>query len=202
MKKLYSFLTIVMMAMMAVSLTSCDDEEIARTLEGTWEGNMYASSYSSYYDTYYDATYSEVCFLRDPYRYSSGTGYWVDYYDRGYWGGYNYIANHIEWRVDFGTLYVYFVEDDYELRIYDYDLDDNYFVGVIVGEDGQRLRFSLRHVSSPNWNNYRWGYADYYDPYYYSNENATGMQRAKAKDGNTTEVPDRPQRVFGRTKKD
>ena len=94
------------------------------------------------------------------------------------------------------------VEDDYELRIYDYDLDDNYFVGVIVGEDGQRLRFSLRHVSSPNWNNYRWGYSDYYDPYYYSNENATGMQRAKAKDGSTTEVPDRPQRVFGRTKKD
>lgn len=194
MKKLYSFLTIVMMAMMAVSLTSCDDEEIARTLEGTWEGEIFP--YYQYQGSYYDITYSEVCFLRDPYRYSSGTGYWVDYYDRGYWGGYNYIANHIEWRVDFGTLYVYFVEDDYEIRIYDYNLNDSYFEGVIVEENGTRYNFSLRHVASPNWNNFRWGYyGDYYDPYYYSNGNSTGMQRAKAKDG-VSNASQGPRRVF------
>ena len=174
--------------MMAVSLTSCDDDEIARTLEGTWEGEIFP--YYQYQGSYYDITYSEVCFLRDPYRYSSGTGYWVDYYDRGYWGGYNYIANHIEWRVDFGTLYVYFVEDDYEIRIY--DLNDNYFEGVI-DDNGSRYNFSLRHVSSPNWNSFNYGY---YGDYYYSNENATGMQRAKAKDGVESQVSEGPRRVF------
>lgn len=198
MKKLYSFLTIAIMALMTISLTSCDDDEIARTLEGTWEGNMYVSTY--YNDYYYDATYTEICFIRDPYKYSSGTGYWVDYYDRGYWGGYNYIANHIDWRVDFGTLYVYFVEDDYELKIYDYDLNDDHFVGTLVGEDGTRQHFSLRHVSSPNWNNFNWGWNGYYDDYYYSNGNAVGMNRVKAKDANTEAAAERPKRVIGRVK--
>ena len=88
----------VMMAFVTLSLTSCDDDaDIARTLEGTWEGNMYASTY--YNNRYYDATYSQVCFLRDPYTYSSGTGYWVDYYDNNYWGKYNYVASHIEFTV-------------------------------------------------------------------------------------------------------
>ena len=36
MKKLYFRLMMVMMGLVTVSLTSCDDEEIAKTLEGTW----------------------------------------------------------------------------------------------------------------------------------------------------------------------
>ncbi len=199
MKKLYSMFTIVMMALLSLPLTSCDDDDyIARTLEGTWEGDMYVTTYYNNY--YYDASYSEVCFLRDPYRYSSGTGYWVDYYDQGYWGGYNYIANHIEWSVDFGTIHIRFVEDGDYVDIYDYALDDAYFTGYINSGNGNRLKFNLRHVSSPNWNNYRWGYDDYYyDPYYYSNGNNLGMQRAKAVDGATKE---KPKRMFGMEKKD
>ena len=38
MKKLYTLLMMAMMGVMAVSLTSCDDEQIAYTLEGTWRG--------------------------------------------------------------------------------------------------------------------------------------------------------------------
>ena len=71
----------VFLAALAFTLTSCEDEDIARTLEGTWEGNMYSSYYFDYYGEYYDATYSEICFLRDQYRYASGDGYWVDYYN-------------------------------------------------------------------------------------------------------------------------
>ena len=88
----------VMMAFVTLSLTSCDDDaDIARTLEGTWEGNMYAGT--DYHGNYYKALYSQVCFLRDPYTYSSGSGYWVDYYDNNYWGNYNYVASHIEFTV-------------------------------------------------------------------------------------------------------
>ena len=72
MKKFTSILAIAFMALMAMTFTSCDeDAEIAYTLEGTWSGNMYVSM--EYDGRVYDATYSELCFSRDPYRYSSGT---------------------------------------------------------------------------------------------------------------------------------
>ena len=76
MKKLYTMFMMAMMAVMAVSFTSCEDEEIARTLEGTWKGNMYISS--EWDGRYYDATSTEITFLKDPSRYSSGSGYWVE----------------------------------------------------------------------------------------------------------------------------
>ena len=82
MKKWYTLWTLLLMAVLSVSFTSCewdDDDAIAYTLEGTWRGNMYMSS--EWDGRVYDATYSEICFLRDPYRYSSGTGYWIDYYN-------------------------------------------------------------------------------------------------------------------------
>ena len=88
-KLLYAF------AMMTTlfTLTSCEDERIANTLEGTWSGNMYIST--RYDGRVYDATYTEVTFLKNPYAYSSGEGYWVDYYSDAPW---DYVANHIEWR--------------------------------------------------------------------------------------------------------
>ena len=94
-KLLYAF------AMMTTlfTLTSCEDERIANTLEGTWSGNMYIST--RYDGRVYDATYTEVTFLKNPYAYSSGEGYWVDYYSDAPW---DYVANHIEWSVDYGTM--------------------------------------------------------------------------------------------------
>ena len=169
-------LAMMAMAMLAFSFTSCDDDdEIARTLEGTWEGNMYVSTY--YNDRYYDASYTEVYFERDPYRYSSGAGYWVDYYNDNYWGGYNYVASHIEWTVNNRTIKIYFVEDNETVYIDNYRLSDNYFNGEISWCDGTWNQFSLRHVSSPNWGLYdHWGYGDYYyDPYYYYS-NGSSMQ--------------------------
>ena len=187
MKKIYTTLTWALLALFAVSLTSCDDDdEIARTLEGTWSGDMYASAY--WYDNYYDASYTEVCFLRDPYRYSSGTGYWVDHYSYSPWGGYDYIANHINWTVNFGTITIHFVEDGESVDIYDYALDDSYFTGYIRTYNGVRKQFRLRHVSSPNWGSYYWGY----DDYYYSNGNHLGMEKAKAKAPSV----EKPKRIF------
>jgi len=156
MKKFNTFFTVLMTAMLSFSLVGCDeDEEIAYTLEGTWQGDMYVS-YA--YDGYiYDAAYSEICFLRDPYTYSSGQGYWVDYYSNAPW---DYVANHIEWNVRNGIIQVYFVEDRSYVEIADYRLSDNYFTGTIY-DGGSYVDFRLRHVSSPNWNDYDYGY-DYW----------------------------------------
>ena len=126
MKKLYFRLMMVMMGLVTVSLTSCDDEEIAKTLEGTWKGDMYISS--EWDGHYYNATYTEVTFLKDPYAFSSGTGYWVDYYSDAPW---DYVANHIDWRVDLGDIHV---------------------------NHGNKVAFYLINVSRPNYTGYHWGY--------------------------------------------
>lgn len=189
----------IMMALMATltfSLSSCDDDiYIARTLEGTWEGDMYVSYYSDFYDRYYDASYSEICFLRDPYTYASGDGYWVDYYNDYGWSR-NYIANHIHWEVNNGNIRVYFVEENSDVIIYNYSLTDSYFTGYIDLYDGGRQKFNLRHVSSPNWGSYSWGYDSRYYYNYYSNENKVGMEKAKAKNPDVSKDSETPRRIF------
>ena len=58
MKKMFTMLMMAMMALMALTFTSCEDEYIANTLEGTWKGNMYISS--NWNGRTYDATYSDI----------------------------------------------------------------------------------------------------------------------------------------------
>jgi len=194
MKTFTQNIAFAIMALFAITLTGCnEDGSISRTLEGTWEGDMYVTS--RYSGREYFASYSQVSFLRDPYTFSSGQGYWVDYYDDNYWGGYNYIANHIEWRVDFGTITIYFIEDDYTVKIFNYSLDEYYFSGQLEMTNGNRQNFSMRKVASPNWNNLRYGY-DYYGPYY-SNTATFDGDSIGTKAGVKTDADfERPQRIF------
>ena len=161
MKKIFTMLT---MAMMALAFTSCEDEYIADTLEGTWSGNMYISS--EWDGRYYDATSTEITFLIDPFRFTKGSGYWVDYYRNAPWG--NYVANHINWSVSNGVIYVYFVEDGDRIEIRDYRLSHNRFVGTIY-DAGQIVDFDLYCVDRPSdyWDDYRWGYDSWYNYYSY-----------------------------------
>ena len=167
MKKMF---TMLMMAMMALTFTSCEDEYIANTLEGTWKGNMYISS--NWNGRTYDATYSEITFLRDPYTYSSGSGYWVDYYSNAPW---DYVANHIDWTVRKSVIYVYFIEDGDRLEIHDYRLSSSRFYGTIYESD-HSVDFDLFNVSHPYtyWDNYRWGYDAWYDDYYWARTRGEG----------------------------
>ena len=177
MKKMYNMLMMAMMGMMALSMTSCDeDESIAYTLEGTWKGNMYISS--EWDGRYYDATYTEVTFSKDPYRYSSGTGYWVDYYNNAPWG--SYVANHIDWKVDYGTIYIHFREEGTSLEIRDYHLNYDRFWGYIY-DHGNNVDFELYSVYHPSsyYDDYRWGWDDW--DYYWS----------RGGDGNKVEMPKR-----------
>ena len=182
MKKLYFY---ILMLMPVFALTSCEDAEIASTLEGTWKGNMYIST--SYHGHSYDVAYTEITFIGDPYTISSGYGYWVDYYDTGRYRDLsrNYVANEIDWKVDNRVIYIYFREEGTSMRISDYRLNNDRFVGTL-NDGGNLVDFELFHTASPNWNRYNyWGYDDWYgDYYYYSRSRGEG-----AADSTTVEKP-------------
>lgn len=158
MKKLY-FIPILLTAVMTVLFTSCDeDTDIAYTLEGTWQGDMQIST--EWEGRVYDVAYSEICFVGDPYRRSSGTGYWVDHYNVSPWS-YQDVANQIRWQVINGRILVDFWEEGTHVEISDYALNGDYFTGTIY-DQGNVVDFRLRRVASPNWNNYYYYGSDYY----------------------------------------
>lgn len=154
MKKLLAMFAI---AISALTLSSCDeDAEVAYLLEGAWRGDMHV--YSSYNGHEYAATYSEIEFYSG---YDSGTGVWVDHYSGAPW---DYVANHITWRVRDENIYIHFVEEGTDAVIYDYSLSDNYFSGYLEVMGGDYAYFRLTKIYSPNWDDYyNWGYDDWYD---------------------------------------
>lgn len=191
MKKLMSIISMLLLALTATTLVSCDDDsDIAMTLEGTWQGKMKLRK--EYQDQYYQVISSEICFLQDPYSYSSGTGYWIDYYQRSPWRN-NKVANHIQWTVSNGVINVYFKEEGTSLEIRNYRLYRGLFEGTIYYDD-QIVNFSLRQVSSPNWNSYTdWGY-DYDDDYYYGGYAKKNVVGTRAQ----TDSTEKPVRHFGK----
>ena len=191
MKKLMSIFSMLLLALTATTLVSCDDDsDIATTLEGTWQGKM--ELITEYQGQSYQVISSEICFVQDPYSYSSGTGYWIDYYQRSPWRN-NQVANHIQWTVSNGVINVYFVEERTSLEIRNYSLYDGYFRGTIYYGD-QVANFRLRQVSSPNWNSYTdWGY-DYDDDYYYDGYAKKNVIGTRAQADSTA----KPVRHFGK----
>ncbi len=185
MKKLNTLLTMALIAMLSLTFTSCDeDADIAYTLDGTWRGNMYVE----YGD--YDAVYSVIRFYNNSGLYS-GTGYWVDYYDNRYWGGNNYVANHINWTVRNGNIYIDLLEEGNSVVIYNYALSDNghYFSGYVETYDGNRAQFNMtKDYCNYNWRDYNYGY--YWD---YNTVNSTDFKgeltRGSDSEATQNEVP-------------
>lgn len=186
MKRLHTLLTMVAIAALSFTFTSCDDDEaIADTLWGTWEGDIFVSSTWSGHT--YDATYSYISFDRDEYTWSSGTGYWIDYYSDAPW---DYIANRIHWTVRNGDIRIHFVEDNYDVNIYDYRLNDYKFEGYIKTHNGTLVDFHLRKTSAPRWSDYHYGW-DYWGDYYYGKQNGF-VDETRA----TPNSVERPKRLF------
>ena len=156
MKKFTTLLTMAFIALMSISLTSCDeDSDIAYTLDGTWRGNMYVQ-YGNV-----DATYSIIRFDQNDGIYS-GTGYWIDYFDRNYWHGNNYIANRITWTVRNRNIYITLLDENSDVVIYDYALGDRKFSWYVEANNGNRAYFELSR-DSYNWrDDYDWGYSKQY----------------------------------------
>ena len=153
MKKFTTLLTMAFIALMSISLTSCDeDSDIAYTLDGTWRGNMYVQ-YGNV-----DATYSVIRFDQNDGIYS-GTGYWIDYYQEDYWHGNNYIANRIRWTVRNRNIYITLLDENSDVVIYDYALGDRKFSGYVEADNGNRAYFELSR-DSYNWrDDYDGGYS-------------------------------------------
>lgn len=184
MKKIF---TMMLTALMGITFTACEDEFVADSLEGTWSGDMYVSSYYDGRDYY--ATHTEITFSIDPFRFTKGSGYWVDYYTGAPW---DYVANHINWSVNDGNIYIDFLEEGTSVVISDYRLSDSHFSGYIADGDYD-IHFYLTHTYSPNWENYdNWGYDSWYDDYYYAPQT-----RGNGNDS-TAVKPAKPVRQFGK----
>lgn len=156
-----------------MSLTSCEDEAIASDLEGTWEGRLYMSK--TYNGRTYDSTSSKIEFNMSPFKFKSGTGYWVDYYDEYGWGC-NYVASRFNWTVNNGRICITFSSDGVTVYIENYSLSRNHFSGVLY-DGNTRVDFDLVHTYSPNWNSY-----NYYDYDYWYSKSGTFESRSASSD--------------------
>lgn len=162
MKKITSLLAVMAMAVLSLTMTSCDEDVyVADTLEGVWRGNMHV--YSEWNGQVYTAYETEIAFDSNPYEYSSGTGYWIDYYSGAPW---DYFASHIEWTVDDGVISIYSIEDNSYFYIYDYSLSGGRFRGWMDSDYNDPMQFNLYKTSSSGWDDYEWGWDYWYDSYY------------------------------------
>lgn len=164
MKKLTSFLAIAMMALMSLTFTSCEDAEIADTLYGTWKGYMNIGL--TWKNSYYASTTSEITFDTNGAYTTSGTGYWIDYYDGS--ARWDYVANRIEWSVNNGVIRIHFLDENTYAEIRNYSLNDDYFYGTMVSGNST-AEFKLVKTSRPSsWNYYWYGTTDWYNSWGYT----------------------------------
>ena len=144
MKRFTTIFTVMLMAVLSLSLVSCDeDAEVAATLAGTWQGNVYA--YSRYNGREYRAAESKVQF-----------------------------NSHITWYVRNTNIYIHFEEDNTNVVIYNYTLSDDRLSGYIQTGNGQMLTITLYHTYSPNWSSYTFDDYDYDSYYGYAKSRTSG----------------------------
>lgn len=144
MKKIYSFLMIMIMILGAMTMTSCDDDQLTgMRMEGSWEGYMWNSNGSR--------CLTKFTFTGDPFRNTKGTGYWVDIYSH-----FDYVADRIRWSVEDGIIYIYSYKERFEYKITDYYIRNGHFEGYI--SDGQResyfemVKIDDGWIEEYNWN--------------------------------------------------
>ena len=118
MKKIYNYLFVGIVAMLSMTLSSCNDDNIARDLDGIWAGTV------SVKDSWrgHSFQYVEIEFFKNPYRYAKGEGTEYDY------SGYDCYICDFTYEVHDNVIYIYYA-DGSRVRIYDYDLYNNTFRG-------------------------------------------------------------------------
>lgn len=165
MKKFTSMLVVALMALASLTFTSCEDNEIADTLYGSWKGYMDIGL--TWGGSYYASTTSEITFNTNGSYTTHGTGYWIDYYSGT--ARWDYVANRIEWEVRDRVIYIHFLDENTYATIRDYSLNDDYFYGTMVSGDSS-ADFKLVKTSRPSsWDNYYWyGTSDWYNSWGYT----------------------------------
>lgn len=162
------FLTFLFLAVTAMTFVSCDDDKIARSLDGIWEGQV-ASAYFNYRlgNSY---QWIDIQFYADPSRYAKGSGIERDYSGSGS----NYYEEcEFEFEVRGGYIYLHYADaENTEVVIRDYELVDDHFSGEFLDRNGHLLAsFDLYRVTS--WRHSR------YDYYHYTANPANGTNIEK-----------------------
>lgn len=152
MKKIYTYLTMAMMA--TTALTSCDaefwedveDRNEAVTLNGTWSG---------YIDTYY---YDRWGLTGDSYRTTmyferenayGGWGYEVDYDLNSRYSDYYYCE--FRWEVYGGVIHINYADSWNEVLISDYSLNSRDFRGYMDDGTSKDIVFQLTYDNRFDW---------------------------------------------------
>ena len=166
MKKVISTITMMMLAMLAFTFTSCEDEEIAQDLAGS-EGRIWQGTISKYYYDRWglsgDHYRTVIEFVGDPWHWTKGTGYEVDYDLNDPYGSYWY--SEFDWRVDHKVITLRYADTDYKpVYISDYYLTNNRFEGYMDDGTNSEIKFSLYMIKDFNWDYYN-NYS-YYDGFY------------------------------------
>ena len=138
------------MAATMLSLTSCDDDKIARSLDGVWEGKI-STAYFNYRGSG-NSQYVDIQFYTDPSQYAKGTGTERDYSTITE----TYTECDFDFEVRNGRIYLYSA-DGVDVVIRNYELHDGRFSGEFLDRNGNLLAtFDLYRVE--NWRHLRSGY--------------------------------------------
>lgn len=184
MKKFYNFMAVALVAMLTLTLTSCNDDAIARELDGVWAGSV--TTGSSWRN--HSFQYVEIEFFKNPYRYAQGSGREYDYnnddYDRYYTGGRTCYICDFTYEVNDNVISIYY-EDGTKVRIYDYDLYNNTFTGEF--RNGYNDRY-IASFSFARLTKYRYEYGGYNVYRYYGGNyiNSNDIPFEEEKDSTAT----------------
>ena len=174
MKKIYNYLFVGIVAMLSMTLSSCNDDNIAKTLDGVWEGKV-SQNYSWRWSNYTRYQYVEMEFLTDPYRYAKGYGYEYDYYDNGY------ERVHFTFEVINEDIYIDYADGAHVLIPRGYYLSDSRFSGEFRDNRTGKYLGSFSFVKYANHRYDRYGsYYPYSKDIDFTDENPTA---SKAEEG-------------------
>lgn len=142
-QKIASCLLIVLFAL---TLHSCEDDEIAQQLDGIWEGQVASTYFSHRFGEQTEYQYVDIEFYADPYKYAKGAGMEYDYY--GYSNAYSKCAFSFEVRN--GIIYLDY-DDGTSVAIRNYRLNGSRFSGEFIDYWSGDYLASFDFTKVSNW---------------------------------------------------
>lgn len=159
MKKMKTWMMMLIMIMTAGIMTSCEeDRKLGFRLDGEWRGDFgmnYTIEYRGQLYTY-DSYDTYLVFYNDGIASSHGWGKQVDYYD---YGPYEYQYYRFNWYIRDGRIHITYPRNpELEVTIYNYRMSYSHFYGTFGTSN---ISFDLRKLTG----DYDWDY--YYSDYSY-----------------------------------
>lgn len=150
-QKLLHITTLLLIIFAGLSLQSCEDDDIAQTLDGIWEGEVAQTYFSYRWGEQTNYQYVDIEFYTDPYKYAKGTGIEYDYYGNSY----HYSECPFYFEVRNGIIYLDY-DDGTSVAIRNYRLNHNRFTGEFIDyRSGDYLAsFDFQKVNNWRYNRY------------------------------------------------